>query len=419
MKKYLLLIIFALSLTLVSCTPKYSKNAYYEAEKIEKTKSKVNLGSTYSDLEINDDFKNAVINFSYKTASDLLEDRNGMISPLSYFYALSALAEITETDTRSEVLSALLIDDIETLRKGNLDLYKKLNYENEISMLSLSNSIWLNNNYEYKEEPLQKLKDYYYASSYGVDFTNSDDKSIIGKWVADRTGGKLGRGDFDDLDPLTVVVLLNVIYFFDKWDSEFEKKDNVEMEFKGLKDSVTYMTQTTAGVFKETDSYEASFLKFKNGMQISFVKPSDNNVLVEILSNPESLKEALEISGFSQSVKYFIPKFSYKTSFGLVDYTKQIGINRAFSFDESDWTGLIDTIRLRVSDVFQKTFIEIDEEGGRAAAYTGIVGDKESAMPDFKTFKLDGPFIYAIYSGEYPLFIGVVKNPNSSLEEKY
>jgi len=417
MKKGLILVIFTLLVALSGCNSSYEKGAYYEVSALEKTNYKKILGSQYKDLEIDSIFSEALLNFSYKTASDLLEDRNGMYSPISYFIALAELAELTQDSTRVEILNALYINDIDILRDGNHGLYQKLSYKNDISTLSIANSIWLNKDKVYNENSLEILRDKYYASSYGVDFANAADKKSISDWVSDNTGGKLGGNDFDDLGPSIAFVLLNTIYFYDEWNSKFDKDGNEFASFAGLEENVEYMSQVLEGGYFKNDEYESSSLVFKNGLRISFVAPYDSNNFVDFVSDEIKMKESLSRNPIlNYLVSYKIPKYSYKSSFDLINYAKELGINKVFGV--ADFSPLSNE-EIFVDAMYQKSFIEIDEEGGKAAAYTGIVGDTESVPFDMVDFHLNRPFVYAIYSGEYPLFIGTVTNPNSDKEEKY
>lgn len=415
MKKYLIFVVIIFLSLLSACGNDYQKSAFYEVNKIEKTDYKSVLGSQYKTLDINTDFNQALLGFSYSTASELLENRNGMYSPVSFYIALSELAELTGSDTRSEVLNALKIEDIDVLRNGNQNLYKKLSYENKISTLHIANSIWLNKNEVYKDKPLEALRDKYYASSYGIDFY--EDKKLIEEWVKDHTGDKLGSGDFDDLDSDVMFLLINTIYFYDEWNSKFNKDLNYKASFAGVNQEVEYMKQEVDGYYFKNEKYESSSLDFKNGMKISFVAPFDSNKFNEIINNEDLLKESLiSQSKEKQVIDYRIPKFTYKSSFDLVEYSRTLGINKVF--DIGDFTPLTDT-SLFVSALYQKTFIEIDETGGKAAAYTAIIGEKSSTHDEEVIFNLNRPFIYAIYSQDYPIFIGVVTNPGSNVEEVY
>ena len=71
---------------------------------------------------------------------------------------------------------------------------------------------------------------------------------------------------------------------------------------------------------------------------------------------------------------------------------------------------------LYIDDVFQKTYISVDELGAEAAAVTVVVGALMAAPrpTEKRELKLDRPFIYAIAdrSTGTILFIGKVGNPN-------
>ena len=68
---------------------------------------------------------------------------------------------------------------------------------------------------------------------------------------------------------------------------------------------------------------------------------------------------------------------------------------------------------LYVNDVLHKTFIELNREGTRAAAVTGLVMKATSMEPE-KVYevRLDRPFVYAILDqgSMTPIFMGIVMN---------
>ena len=67
---------------------------------------------------------------------------------------------------------------------------------------------------------------------------------------------------------------------------------------------------------------------------------------------------------------------------------------------------------LRISKVLQKTVIEINEEGGEAAAVTSVGFDLTSVNPD-RDFRANKPFLFVIWeqSTGTILFTGKVANP--------
>jgi serpin B len=65
---------------------------------------------------------------------------------------------------------------------------------------------------------------------------------------------------------------------------------------------------------------------------------------------------------------------------------------------------------LYISEVLHKTYISVDELGTKAGAVTSV-DIKTTGMPvNFKTVKLNRPFIFAIIdnSTNLPIFIGTV-----------
>lgn len=415
MKKTLTLILLTLLLLLSACGNKYTKAAYYEAIKIEKTSTKVN-GSQYSSLEIDDEYRQAILDFSFSTASKLLSNNNVMYCPISFYFALSQLAQLTNGKSRDEILDVLLIDNLNTLQDGYNNLFKKLTYINKNSELSFANGLWLNKNYQYRNEPLQLLANKYYSSSYGVDFGDSKTKDIIEEWISDNTGRKLGKGDLSDFDYQTVFVLINTIYFFDEWISKFDKNMNSIEDFLDV-GPTTFMNQELSSYYLNNEYYEASYLTFKNKLEIKFILPKSD--IGEFVKSEELLQQAFNDSSYLvTSINYKIPKFSYKSSFDLVNFAKTIGITSVFDKTFADFSSLIDG-KIFVDKMFQKTYIEIDETGGKAAAFTGIEGKCESAPSEIINFILNRPFIYIISAQDYPLFIGVVNNPNNNDEYIY
>jgi hypothetical protein len=77
---------------------------------------------------------------------------------------------------------------------------------------------------------------------------------------------------------------------------------------------------------------------------------------------------------------------------------------------KADFSKMSDT-PLYISEVRHKTYIQVDENGTKAAAATSVIMNECAAMPpeDFRTVKLDRPFVYMILdANDLPLFIGVI-----------
>ena len=78
-------------------------------------------------------------------------------------------------------------------------------------------------------------------------------------------------------------------------------------------------------------------------------------------------------------------------------------------------SGITSYQRMVVSDVIQKAFIEVNEEGSEAAAATAMMMALYCYIPD-PEFKCDKPFMFIIKDGmsRLVLFGGRVENPTKN-----
>ena len=94
----------------------------------------------------------------------------------------------------------------------------------------------------------------------------------------------------------------------------------------------------------------------------------------------------------------------------LNPYLKNAGVNRAFSEDAQFGKMMQSSMPVYFDSVIQKTHIEVDRHGTKAAAVTGIIA-KAGAAPINKNLHiyLNRPFVYAIVDIEngMPFFMGV------------
>ena len=104
-------------------------------------------------------------------------------------------------------------------------------------------------------------------------------------------------------------------------------------------------------------------------------------------------------------------KLNFETTAELSDILSRIGLENVFS-DDADFSGIADKA-VHVSSVLQKTKLELDENGTKAAAVTAVTMECMSAMdtdPIIKDVELTRPFAFLIYdsANEEVLFMGKV-----------
>ena len=105
-----------------------------------------------------------------------------------------------------------------------------------------------------------------------------------------------------------------------------------------------------------------------------------------------------------------MPKFTMESDIPLNETLQQLDMRAAFNSDADFSKMTTDSAGLFVTDVQQKTFVEVDETGTRAVAVTSL-GIGCSAPPQSQVFHADRPFVYAIVKGNTILFLGRFVKP--------
>lgn len=394
-------------------------------------------------------------------------EKNLCYSPVSLYTALAMTAEMTEGETRQQILEALhyeypdgVMSGKWTMRDGEVpepitslaeDMYRylTLTYEKELtSATQIANSLWLNEFFLSKEDLRQATADLlaekYMVSSYVRDFRKKSTAEDMSDWVLQYTKGLLGgrEGDFE-LDENTAMTLFSTVYYFDQWVDEFDKSRNITAPFykaDGTTVEVEYMrvTHNPYGVLAR-EGYTASSLGTKGSSQITFILPDVGYTPTDILGNETMMAEILAIHGEPEmdyaEVRFQIPKFQFWSEMDLTEAVKQLGITAVFSQAEADFSGILQEgadqpgsanggeddaangqpapggSSIWISGIRQQTTMSMDEKGLEASAFTRI-DYAGAAMPEDKIieFTLDRPFIILIENGG-PLFIGVINAP--------
>jgi serpin B len=91
---------------------------------------------------------------------------------------------------------------------------------------------------------------------------------------------------------------------------------------------------------------------------------------------------------------------------------EDMGLAEAFT-DAADFTGISTDGQLHLSDVLQKAFISLDENGTEAAAATAVIAAGSSAPNEIIALSFDRPFLFFIHDENGAvLFSGHVVDPS-------
>lgn len=352
----------------------------------------------------------------------LQNNENALWSPINAYIGLSMLAEITDGDSRKEILDLFGVSDIETLRKQVSAVWESVYEDDGNEICTLANSLWLEDGLNYNQDAMNNLAYHYYASVYQTDLGSDSANKSIGNWLNKNTGGMLkDKTDKIELSPDTILALYSTLFYQAKWSDEFDSKYNTNDIFHGVNGdiNVTYMNKKLCQMnYYWHDDYGAVALSLKNGSTMWFILPDEGKTTADVLNGGdygEMISLGDDEDGW-QNQKYMkvnlsVPKFDVSSTVNLKDGLSKMGVTKVFDIESSNFTEITSDTPVYISAVNQSARVEIDEKGVKAASYIEIIGDGEAMPPEeIIDFVLDRPFVFVISKGNLPLFTGVVNN---------
>ena len=387
------------------------KNLQFKDNDNFSTLSQVNYPSlNYEVGSIDNDMIAEINHFSYKLIKKIFTVQdNQLFAPLSLYMALSMLVEGTSSTTSAE-LENLLGQKREKLTKQLKLIYENNYYSNQNGRVYLANSLWLKKGLKINSEYLNFIKDNFYAQSYEIDFTKRKEKDKIIKWINYYTENvlKLDRNNYQIEDNLALL-LLNTIYFDNKWLIAYDKEKTVEDTFyldKNNTKMVEYMNHQISTLYKKTSEYVVVMDYFENNNTITYIMPTipfDKLCSKDFTSFTNDL-----VMG---EVNLSVPKFDYSKEYNLNEALKSLGVRKIFEKDSLNKIGE----NLSVNYIKQNVGIKLSESGAKAAAVTSIGIMKSSLVVDPIIIKLDRPFLYLIKdANNVLLFVGILNYPTTS-----
>ena len=339
-----------------------------------------------------------------------------LLSPLSVLYALGMTANGASGETLKQMENAVgmslteLNDYLYTFRMSLPDNSKK-------ASLSLSDSLWLRDVFRAEDDFLRACVNYYGAEVYRSAF-DATLPADVNAWVEKHTDGMI-----DAILPegapseVTMLYLINAAAFDAKWETAYEKGSVRSGTFH----SADGAEQDAEFMWGEENIYlsghgATGFLKPYAGGRYAFAAllPDEGVTLAEFLSglNGTKLYDLINQHHYSK-VETALPKFTGSTELELIPTLETMGITDLFDLSAADLRGLGSTANntLYVSAVRHSTFIEVDENGTRAAAVTAAEANTNADEPGpEKQVVLDRPFLYMIVDTHacLPIFMGTV-----------
>ena len=389
MKKRIIAVVFsafvllsALLLTSAANANGGAKDAYTDTEKVS--------GLNQSD-------------FADKINSAMPYDRNYMFSPASIKYALALAANGADGETKTEILNAVGITDIEAFNRYAKETEKRLSQDKN-SKVRIANSIWINGertNQRFTRRYAEKVFEFFGAVPARVNNKNALRK--INGWVKNKTDGKIkeiiSSPNFD-------AILLNAVYFKGEWADEFSESDTILDTFTDRnrkKTDIDFMNKIDRLDYLNAGGVECVSLPYRGGNMSMYLIKTDKRIDVEKFISANR-------NGFVKTeMKLSVPKFKIEYSADVKKLLEGLGIKRAFT-DNAQFENMFDYGSMKIDNVLHKTYIDVNEKGTEAAAVTAVVMNCTSVAPseELTELKFDSPFAFAVrdnVSGEI-LFMG-------------
>ena len=367
--------------------------------------------------ELTEAFQTAMADFSVKLFQQSVtkDMQNDLVSPLSAVMCLALLANGADGNTLAQMEAALGMD-IDTLNRC-LYAYTAALYRADDCKVHLADSIWYRDDeatLRINETFLQTNADWYNAQIYAAPFDASTVKDI-NAWCKKQTDGMIDK-IVDSLDEEDLMYLINALVFDAKWSNKYEKSDVEDGLFHNSNGSEKNVKMLSS---EETvylcGSSAQGFSKNYAGDKYSFVAllPDEGTDIYDYIDSLSGeVWQNLWNGREHTPVHVKMPEFTYSTEMNLVDSLKALGMTDMFgSGADFSKMGTASAGSLYCGEVRQKTFIQVDRNGTKAAAVTwGTM--KATAMLLNIFIELDRPFVYAIVDNEtgLPLFLGAVTN---------
>jgi serine protease inhibitor len=328
------------------------------------------------------------------------DSSNLLISPLSLTIALGGLYAGSRGGTERELASIFGLGAGSQAK--NLDAFASLTSVNpdQSKALSVANSIWTAPRFHLLHSYKDLVSKKFSMEAQTLPNLGAQGVSRINRWVDVKTHGVI-QTLLDHLKPEDKVILLNALYFNGKWRFGFPEQSTKLRDFHSGRASspltthpVPTMDQTRFFDYTAEGSIQILRLPYQEGFSMWIALPPEGGDLTSALA---ALEQSHSMA--TRRVHVLLPKFSFGATYQLKGDLSNLGMKGLFQRANLDgMSAEFGRQGAVVSEVLQKTKIEVDEVGTIAAAVTGIRVRRAIAMrptPPVE-FNADHPFTFAI-----------------------
>ncbi|XP_067392759.1 neuroserpin [Emydura macquarii macquarii] len=358
------------------------------------------------------------------------EDENILFSPLSIAIALGMVEIGAHGSTLKEIRHSLGYDSLKNGEELSFlkDLSDMATTEESQYVMTVANSLFVQNGFHISDKFLQLVKKYFKAEVENVDFSQSAAvANHINKWVENHTNNMIK--DFvssRDFSALTHLALINAVYFKGNWKSQFRpentrtfsftKDDESEVQIPMMyQQGEFYYGEFSDGSNEAGGIYQVLEIPYEGdeiSMMIVLSRQEVPLVTLEPLVKAQLIEEWAN-SVKKQKVEVYLPRFIAEQEVDLKDVLKGLGITEIFSRN-ADLTAMSDNKELYLAKAIHKSFLEVNEEGSEAAVASGMIAISRMAVL-YPQVIVDHPFFFLVRNRRTGtiLFMGRVMHPEA------
>lgn len=337
-----------------------------------------------------------------------LYEQQALLSPASLTYALAMTAAGARGETREELLAALGIDEL------SLDALRIAADSQAARGVKIANAVFVASGIELSNSYLGTLRSALDAEIFD-NIQPQDAVSEANDWARKKTDGMIDPllEEAPGLNPL--LMLVNALALDAKWRVPFDESATEDGIFYSPAGEITtpFLRATRHMDYIESEIFQAVYLPYEaESLGMYVILPNEDRIYDTLDAFAEHGMALLD-GAQSRYVALSLPKIQLNASVDMGDLLKNVGVTLPFSPD-ADFSGISEDSSLYIDRIVQASFLEVSEQGTRAAAATAVAMAGSSMETDTPVnLTVDHPYLLLLYDGETNsiLFAAAISDP--------
>jgi len=384
-------------------------NAYWEAKA-------EHQGIAIPDMEL-------LQSFTRESTRKLIEDRetsNFLYSPVSLWLCLNTLTDLTDGDSRAQILQVIGQQTDEARKKQVDAVFRSLYWDDDASICIPAMSVWLNESTGISNLLLDHLAAVHAATFQG-NMGEAAYTAALQAWLNEKTRDLL-KDSVSNLSfsPDNGLAVSSTLYLKSGWLSRFSKdRTSPDVFYSNFGEVMTdFMHDSSMGAVYKGEGFTAVILDFEDGGGVSFILPDEGRSPEELLRTDDVFHFLFSGrewgDGLYGKINLSVPKMDCLSEMPLRSSLEQMGITDIFNSEKAQFSAeILSDSELAMSVLQQYARLIMNEDGVEAAAITISTDGALFRSPEAEIdFTLNRPFVYAVMSEKgIPLFIGTYREP--------